>query len=342
MALDSSSNPSAAPSGPQPSARVPAMGVVIPTYNRREALLECLRHLERQTWKDFEVLVLDDGSSDGTAEAMAAYCTSAPFPVRFLRQENCGPAVARNRAIAEIAAPVSVLIGDDIFCRPEFLAEHLRLHREHPELEAVAVGLTVWSERGQRVTPFMQWVGFHGVQFSYAELLRGETPSWKHFYTSNLSYKTAYLQEHRFNEAFPNAAMEDIELGYRLSARHGLAMYFLPQAVAEHLHPTTFLRTCARLRQAGAGAFVFGQIWPEQSRVFPSAAWKRALLDLGSEPRVVLPLLTRAANISLHLRCPNALVRRVLSLQELAGYRQAEAAAIAYAPGPAVGGAAWK
>ena len=304
----------------------PPIGIVIPTYNRREHLLECLRHLERQTWMDFEVLVMDDGSTDGTPEAVEEYRRTAPFPVRYLWQANLGPATGRNRAIAQLSSPLCILIGDDIFVSPDFVRTHLALHRAHPEPEAVALGLTQWSERGQRVTPFMRWVGWYGVQFDYAGLMTGEAPSWRHFYTSNLSFKTAYLQQNPFHEGFPRAAMEDIELGYRLAARHGLQMHFLRDAVADHLHPTTFAATCRRMQDAGEGAFIFGELWPEQSRPAVTSLVKRAAIRILTERRIVMPLITRLADLSVAVVCPNPLMQKVLSLHARIGYDRAAAA----------------
>ena len=307
--------------------RTPPIGIVIPTYNRKDHLLESLRHLERQSWKDFEVLVIDDGSTDGTAEAVASYQQNAPFPLRYLHQANLGPATGRNRAISQMRAPICILIGDDIFVSPEFVRIHLDLHRTNPETEAVALGLTRWSERGQKVTRFMRWVGWYGVQFDYAGLMAGEPPDWRHFYTSNLSFKTEYLTRNRFHEGFPRAAMEDIELGYRLAARHGLRMHFLPDAVADHLHPTTFEATCRRMQDAGEGAYVFGELWPEHRRDAPRHLAKRALLRILTEQRIVMPLLTRVASLSSALVCPNPLMRKVLSLHARIGYNRAAAMA---------------
>ena len=305
----------------------PPIGIVIPTFNRHEHLLECLRHLERQTWMEFEVVVVDDGSTDATQEVIAKYKHGAPFPLRYFRQANLGPATGRNRAIAQLESPLCILIGDDIFPSSDFVRTHLEFHRLHQDTEAVALGLTQWSKQGQKVTRFMRWSGWDGAQFAYAGLMRGESPSWKHFYTSNLSFKTDYLKLNPFNEGFPGAAMEDIELGYRLAARHGLRMYFLAGALADHLHPTTFKATCRRMLSAGEGAYLFGQLWPEHRRSTPQSVLKRVLLRAMTEQRLVLPVLTELADLSIGLACPNPLVRRVLFLHELIGYNRAMEAA---------------
>jgi glycosyltransferase involved in cell wall biosynthesis len=310
-----------APSAAKPSTP-PAIGVIIPTYNRCGTLLTCLRHLETQSCKNFEVVVVDDGSTDSTRAALASYAQTSPFPLRCLHQPNGGPARARNLAIVNLRATVCVMIGDDIFPTPEFIATHLAFHEQHPAREAAAVGYTRWCETGQVVTPFMRWLD-NGIQFAYGDLFGGVTPSWKHFWTSNLSLKTDYLRANPFHEGFSRYGMEDMELGYRLSVQHGLRMFFLPDAVAGHLHPTTFRRNCRRALDAGAAAYRFGELWPEHRYSVPKSWPKRLLLPLLLEPWVVLPVLRSVADVMTRFWCPNPLIKPVLLLHEWLGYRQA-------------------
>jgi glycosyltransferase involved in cell wall biosynthesis len=298
------------------------IGVIIPTYNRANDLMECLRHLEAQTWRDFEVFIVDDGSTDDTQERVEAYQRTPPFPLRYLRQSNSGPATARNRAIAKMDSLVSILIGDDIFPIPDFVRIHLEFHRAHTQLEAEAVGFTRWSERGQTVTSFMRWLDRDGIQFAYGDLLNGVPPSWKHFYTSNLSFKTAYLRENPFHEGFRKAAVEDIELGYRLAKKHGLSMFFLPDAIADHLHPTSFDRACKRAIDVGASSYLFDELWPERRPVPPKNIFKRLLVPILIEPHVILPALTKTTQIVNRVWCPNPLTATVLGLHQKVGYRR--------------------
>jgi hypothetical protein len=297
------------------------IGVVIPTYNRVDTLFTCLEHLERQTWKDFEVIVIDDGSTDSTPLAMGEYQTRAPFPFRYLRQSNSGPARARNQAIQELNATICVLLGDDIFASPDLVRIHYEHHRSHSELDAVAVGLTRWSEKGQSVTPFMRWLDRDGAQFAYGDLLRGVSPTWKHFYTSNLSLKTDQLRRHPFDERFRKAALEDIELGYRLAVSHELTMSFLPDAVAEHLHPTSFRQACNRMVGLGASAHLLEKIWPEHriKSVGPTKLKLRSMLHQSW----MLARLTDAAALWTQIHVPNPLMEKVLSLYCTLGYQQA-------------------
>jgi glycosyltransferase involved in cell wall biosynthesis len=73
----------------------PKVSICIPTYNRKDYLRETIDSVFAQTYKDYEVVVLDDGSTDGTADVIK----NLDLPIRYYRQENSGDAVARNKLI---------------------------------------------------------------------------------------------------------------------------------------------------------------------------------------------------------------------------------------------------
>jgi len=292
----------------------PGASFVIPTYNRLEALKLCLKHLEAQTWKDFEVILVDDGSTDGTAEWVERYLAATPLRLRYLRLQNSGPAKARNAAIAVARAPIAIMIGDDILCTPGFAAEHAGFHREHPEPNAAALGLTRWSETLQTVTPFMRWMDASGAQFAYGDLLRGVRPEWRHFYTSNLSVKTELLRAYPFDERFTKGwwMMEDMELGYRLQVRENLQLALLPEALAEHVHPTDFRKACRRAQGAGLSLRVFEGLWPELPRA--NHGWvHRALKDVLCRNAWLLGPLTWVTDRATRVWCPNPLIAFTLA-----------------------------
>jgi glycosyltransferase involved in cell wall biosynthesis len=252
--------------------------VIIPTYNRQETLEICLKRLENQTFTDFSIIIVDDGSTDATLSMVEEYCRNTRLHITVLQQANSGPARARNLAIREAQSPICILIGDDILASPAFVERHLRLHREHPEIDIVGLGLTRWDESLQEITPFMMWL--EHIQFGYDDLVAGTIPDWRHFYTSNLSFKTALLQAEPFDERFRKAAFEDIELGYRLTNKGHLKMAFLPDAFATHVHPTSLLDGCRRMRTVGYSAHQFASYWPDAKGIALSGSWlKRSLFD---------------------------------------------------------------
>jgi glycosyltransferase involved in cell wall biosynthesis len=297
-----------------------ALGIVIPTHNRAEALLECLAHLEMQTFGDFEVIVVDDGSSDSTQSQMQNFMARTPLAIRYVMQQNSGPAKARNRGIALLEAPICLLLGDDIFAPPTLIATHLRVHEEYPALHVAALGLTKWSTTGQEITSFMSWLGLSPFQFAYKDLLAGVEPDWHHFYTSNISVKTELLKQFPFSEEFPFAAMEDSELGYRLKKQFGLELKFIPEAVAYHLHPTTFRQACARMIRVGYSARLFHRLWPEAMPI-RSNGLKQAVKEAIVRHPALVGLLTEAGDLCSRVLCPNPLMKWALICNFEVGYR---------------------
>lgn len=91
--------------------------VVIPTYNREKLIARAVDSVLNQTFAPTEVIVVDDGSSDGTAQVLDAYSGQ----VRYIRQENAGSAVARDNGIRSAKYPWVALLDSDDFWRPEHL-----------------------------------------------------------------------------------------------------------------------------------------------------------------------------------------------------------------------------
>jgi GT2 family glycosyltransferase len=303
---------------PSPTAE-PAIAVVIPTYNRARTLISCLEQLERQTWTDFEVVVVDDGSNDETPRKVQEYLTRTALNLRFVRQVNSGPARARNVAISSTRSPLILMLGDDILAVPELIENHVRLHRHRPDPHIAGLGLTLWDAKRQNVTRFMRFL--ESTQFAYSGLLAGETPSWKHFYTSNLSLKTEVLRQNPFCDRFPNAAMEDIELGFRLAQTGRLEIAFLPEALGYHFHPTTFTQACRRMRNIGWSAHLFHELWPE---TYFNPKGSSSVMRVFRGFMVSAPLLECATRLSaiLSLFCsPKAIFQTVLNTHFYLGYK---------------------
>ena len=116
--------PPAEASGPHTPAGPPTVSVVVPTHDRRRLLGQTLASILRQREVDLEVLVVDDGSSDGTAEAVAGLGDAR---VRLLRHPTPqGVAAARNRGIAEAAGAWLAFCDDDDLWAPDKLARQLQ------------------------------------------------------------------------------------------------------------------------------------------------------------------------------------------------------------------------
>lgn len=244
------------------------LSVLIPTYNRRAILVEALRRLEGQTAPpEFEVVVVDDGSSDDTVDALAEFIEGSDLNVQLVRQRNGGHAVARNTALAHAHHDVCLFLGDDMWAHPDLLARHARFHAEHPERVAALLGSARWAPELD-TSPFVEWL-HRGIQFDFDSIETPDDVPPQFFYTANISLKTRFVRDvGGFDEAFAKATHEDIELGFRLEAA-GMRLYYDAEARVDHYHPTSIATTLERMTKVADGNRLLIErvpSWPEPRR----------------------------------------------------------------------------
>jgi GT2 family glycosyltransferase len=238
---------------------------VIPTYNRAAVLVDCLLALDRQRRAgiSFDIIVVDDGSRDATVDAVERLRPRLSSPVQVLRQENQGPAAARNRGVAAACGDLIVFLGDDIIVEPDYLAHLYAAYQAHPgELRGI-LGHTRYAP-ASIPTPFGRWLDKEsGLQFDYRRAQPGRPLGWRFFYTSNILVpRDALVKMGGFNPGFRHAAYEDAELGYRLDAA-GFRLYYAPTAQAVHRHPVSVQATARRMATIAQAALELRALNPE-------------------------------------------------------------------------------
>jgi glycosyltransferase involved in cell wall biosynthesis len=128
--------------------KTPRVSVIIPTFDRGWCLREAVDSVLAQEFTDFELIVVDDGSTDGTAELLEAYRPK----VRLLRQANRGVSAARNRGIAAAAGGLIAFLDSDDLWLPQKLATQVDFFRVHPDA-LIAQTEESWVRNGRRVNP---------------------------------------------------------------------------------------------------------------------------------------------------------------------------------------------
>jgi glycosyltransferase involved in cell wall biosynthesis len=227
--------------------------IVIPTHNRAASLGRLLDALHRcEGIEHANVIVVDDGSEDETARVV----TRSPIPVHYVRQDNAGPAVARNRGAALGAAPLVLFLDDDCVPTPTWLVDYLDAFDRMPEVDAF--GGQIVARVDTSVTRFVQAEGLvhHGHGPAGAPV--------RFLVTANLGIRRAALPDPPFDERFPLAAAEDVDFSLRLlESDRRLAL--LDGGAVAHEHPRRWRDVLATYRRHGRG------------RVHLAAAHPRAL-----------------------------------------------------------------
>lgn len=192
--------------------------VQICSMNRKKLLKRALEALFVQTFDkdDFEIIVVDDGSVDGTSEMVTEMAKDSPCSLKLITQEHAGLAAGRNRAIRAASGDIMIFIDDDIIADPHFIEEHVKSHERHPK--CVIMGWVNHTPNLERRVP----------KFCMADI------STSFFWTSNVSVERKYLLEvGLFDEDFKEYGWEDLELGRRLK-KHGLRRKYNFKAIVFH------------------------------------------------------------------------------------------------------------
>ncbi|MDB9402547.1 glycosyltransferase [Microcystis aeruginosa CS-567/02-A1] len=215
--------------------------VVIPTYNRQPILEKCLRALEVQELSgsssvtDYEIVLIDDGSTDGTLEWLAAH--KAEFPhVRCFEQDHAGPAAARNLGVEKALGDTIIFIDSDLVVLKNFLQAHADA--------LVQGGEKLGSDRFFTYGAVINTCNFAQPT---AEPYKITDFSAAFFATGNVAIPKHWLEKAGlFDNSFQLYGWEDLELGVRLK-KLGLQLIKCPAAVGYHWHPPFNLEQIPRL-----------------------------------------------------------------------------------------------
>lgn len=197
--------------------------VIIPVYNDETGIGRCVAACLRQSYPrdQYEVLVVDDGSTDCTGDVAAA------AGARVIRQDNAGPAAARNAGAAHARGELLVFTDADCTPQPDWL-ERLTAPFARPEI--VGAKGRYCSEQTALVARLVQTE----YEEKYDRMAQYATIDFIDTYSA-VYRREVFLANGGFDPAFPVPSAEDQELSFRL-AEQGYVMVFVPSAVVAHRH----------------------------------------------------------------------------------------------------------
>ncbi len=180
----------------------PAVTVVVPVFNGDATIRQCLKALFSSTLANFEVIVIDDGSTDSTVEIARS------FPCQVLvRSSNAGPATARNHGARLAKAEILYFLDADIVVKPETLSDVVQALHDRPEVCAV------FGSFGKETVPQNFVSVYKNLLHHYTH--QNSNPDATAFCGGFSAIRTrVFLDNGGFNPK--QRFLEDVELGYRL------------------------------------------------------------------------------------------------------------------------------
>lgn len=202
----------------------PTVSIIIPAYNSGLFIHIILDSLIAQTCKNFEVIVVNDGSADNTGAVVEGYICSSPLNLRLITQENAGVSTARNVGLDNAQGEFCIFIDSDDYVEPHFL-EKLLCKQEETSADVVYCGCNQGGRNSVKPQP---------ATFQEGNLLRQRIQREVLFHLGGVLIRRSFLirENIRFNTEL--ALGEDLLFTYTILAKQHL------HAVPEYLYHQTY------------------------------------------------------------------------------------------------------
>lgn len=215
---------------------MPKVSVIIPTYNCARYLGQAIESVMNQTYRDVEIIVVDDGSTDETSQIMDKYGAN----VHYIRQDNRGMSAARNRAIDSSSGELIALLDADDWWEPTKLEEQVSTLAQDPDVCLVYSDLKVVHDDGSITPSFLSSRPMAASGYIFDQLLENcfILPS------TVLLWRTCLDQVGMFDETM--RSHEDIDLWLRMCQRWKVAL--IPKSLTYRRQGSTNVSANANLR----------------------------------------------------------------------------------------------
>lgn len=222
--------------------------VILPTHNRMPILKSCLSHLMNQTVNGFEVILIDDCSTDGTYEYIKG--TNYPNLHYIPLEKQRGPYYARNIGIKEGKGEIIIFIDSDVIVFPDFIEDHIKIHNRRRDIVLQGMVKHVRSLEG---------VSTKGFYLPNALCL-------KTFITQNVSVRRKYLVSvGGFDNFGPEMGYKDVDMGFKLMKLGLKWVYGIRKCKAFHIDSIpseeSLKHTFEKWEKQGSSAYYFVKKW---------------------------------------------------------------------------------
>jgi glycosyltransferase involved in cell wall biosynthesis len=267
--------------------RQPKYSVIVPVYNRPQEADELLDSLTKQTRKDFEVVIVEDGSSICCDQIIDRYRDR--LTIQYFFKPNSGPGPSRNFGYAHARGQYLVVFDSDCILPPEYFEAVDKSLAEH--------GWDAWGgpdRAHEKFTILQRAMGYTMSSFFTTGGIRGGKTRVGSFQprSFNMGISTEVFEKTK-GFHFDRYA-EDIEFSIRMK-KAGFKVGLIPEAYVYHKRRTTFGQFYSQVFNFGKGRALVGKVHPEEVKL---THWFPTLFVVGTLTMLLLPLVSTPLAIS--------------------------------------------
>lgn len=133
------------------------VSIIIPVYNKELYIEECLKSIEMQTYKNTEVILVDDGSTDESFQKIQCYLKESKLNIKIFQQENKGPSVARNLGIENLLGELVLFVDADDVLKEDCIEKSVAVLEKHG-VDIVEFDFGIYGKREARKVPYKEIV----------------------------------------------------------------------------------------------------------------------------------------------------------------------------------------
>lgn len=238
---------------------MPELSALITVHNRAAALTLLLDALENQTLSAdrFEIIIVDDGSTDGTKEIVER--KAAKLPLKYFYQRTSGAAAAKNLAVLVTKSPLLLPLHVDEIPDADCFVAHLAAHIRHPYRNGAILGLKILAP-GIASTSLMRHVATSDYQFfPFASLEPRQMIDHNRLLVGHCSMKREFMVYHGMFDMALDGGCEDAELGWR-AHQSQLQIFYEPDAISTEQRALTFAEFRQSAYRKGVCDFKIAQL----------------------------------------------------------------------------------